>query len=143
MFATKLAYDKNYYHFKRAVAYTPCEVFLYRKFESNVNRLLSDENWQPSLEWGESFCTVMNNTLRVYGDFNVDYIDFIYYRKPINVNMADGFDDNLGNPNVDIDPEFDNSSLFEILNQTALLLSADSGDSLRFQTLSNQTTQHT
>ena len=133
----------NYYHFKRAIAYTPCEIFLYKKKEDEVNRLLNDENWKPSLEWQESFCTIMGNTLRVYGDFSIDNIRFLYYRKPNPINMADGFVDELGEPTVDIDPEFQNSSLIEILNQTCMLLASDTSDQFRFQTLGANVTQNT
>jgi hypothetical protein len=125
---------KDYYHFRRAVALTPCEVFLYRKNEEEVNRLLSDDNWKPSLDWKESFLTITGNKIRVYGDFSISSIDFLYYRTPRLVNMADGYTDNQGNLNVDIDPEFQESSLIEILNDTVTILSSDNGDSFRYQT---------
>ena len=129
----------DYYHFRRASALAPCEVYLYKKEEEEVNRLLSDENWEPSLEWRESFLTIFKNTIRVYGDFGITGVNFIYYRKPRLVNMNDGYTDNLGNINVDIDPEFQESSLIEILNDTTVMLSADNGDNFRYQTNSQRT----
>lgn len=139
----EVALPVDYYHSKRAMALTPCEVFLYRKQESNINRLLSDENWTPSLEWQESFYTIVGGKVRIYGDFNINSLEFLYYRKPAKINMNDGYTDNLGVLNIDIDPELDNSSLIEILNQTILLLASDSADQFRTQTLGNQIAQHT
>lgn len=127
----------NYYHFKRAIGNTPCPVYIYKKKEDEVNRLLSDDNWKPSLEWEETFCTILSNKIRVYGDFNIDNIEFFYYRKPKLINMEDGYSNFDGEVNTDINPEFENSSLIEILNMTCLILSSDISDQFRYQTMGN------
>jgi hypothetical protein len=130
----------NYYHFRRAIGFTPCQLFLYLKKEEEINRLLSDDNWKPSLEWAESIVTVSGKKLKVYGDFNIDKVELLYYRVPNLVNMEDGYSDEFGNPNVNINPEFQESSLIEILTMTVNQLAADNGDSFRYQTSGQKAT---
>lgn len=130
----------NYYHRIRAVGYTPCSLYLYPKKEEEVNRLLSDENWKPSLEWAESFYTISGKKIKVYGEFNIDKIDFIYHRIPLLVNMEDGYNDEFGNLNTNIDPEFQESSLIEILTMTVNQLASDNGDAFRYQTSGQKST---
>ena len=56
------------------------------KKEGDINVLLKDEFWKPSLEWGETICTIVGNKLRVYFDnFNIDYVILEYYRYPVNI----------------------------------------------------------
>ncbi len=130
----------DYYHFRRALGFTPCQLFIYPKKEEEVNRLLSDDNWKPSLDWAESFVTISGKKLKVYGDFNIDRVELLYYRVPTLVNMGDGYSDEFGNPNVNINPEFQESSLIEILTMTVNQLAADNGDSFRYQTSGQKTT---
>ena len=51
--------------------------------------------------------------------------------------MADSFTDVNGNQTTNIDPEFKNSSLIEILNFTCQLLASDTTDQWNYQTLLN------
>jgi hypothetical protein len=117
---------ENYFHAERAIVKEPCQVFLVQKKEEEVNVLLSDDNWKPSLEWAESFYTIHDKKIKIYGDFPISLVDFYYYRTPLLVNMEDGFNDSNGQPNIDINPEFQNDSLIEILNLTVQILSGDS-----------------
>lgn len=80
----------NYLHFVRvsANAKTECcpkvKLSVYQVEEANVDILLSDEFKGPSFEWGETFCTVFGDKIRVYTDnkFDVEDIKLSYYRKP-------------------------------------------------------------
>ncbi len=134
----------DYYHIKRIIGYLPCPLYAYPAKESDVNRLLSDEFWKPSIEWEETFYTIMNNQVRVYGDFNIPNLEIIYYRTPRRINMVDGYNGLVtGEPNTDIDPEFKNASLLEILNETVVLLASDVMDVARFQSISQRVAQNT
>jgi hypothetical protein len=135
---------EDYLHYRRCVGYTPCLLFLFPKKEEDVNRLLSDDNWKPSLEWAESFYTIVGNKVKIYGDFPISKVEFTYFRKPTPINMADGFEDVNGLITSDVNPDsFSESSLIEILNQTVLLLSSDVGDNFRTQTIGNIAAQNT
>ena len=112
--------------------------------EGDINRLLVDEFWKPSLEWGETLCTLQNKTLKIYTDnFTVITVKLVYYRKPVLINIGTGFTDINGTPTTNVDPEFQNSSLIEILNATCVILSGDTSDQWNYQTSSAQTQKHT
>lgn len=134
----------NYMHFKRAVGLAPCDMTIWLKKEGDINRLLTDEFWKPSYEWGETIGTLIGNKFRVYVDnFKITQINLVYYRVPVQINMDNGFTDVNGQPNTNIDPEFKGSSLLEILNLTAQILSGDNSDQLNYQISTGRNQQHT
>ena len=133
----ELSLPDNYLHYKRSVSFVPCEIKNHLKKEGDINRLLHDEFWRPSVEWEETVCTIAGNKLRIYVDnFSIKKVELHYYRTPILINMQDGTDIN-GVQTENIDPEFKNSSLIEILNFTCQLLASDNSDQWNYQTLTN------
>jgi len=138
---------ENYFHYKRSTSYVPCEIRNIIKKEGDINVLLRDDFWKPSIAWGETICTLINNKLRIYtdntNDFSIDKINLVYYRYPSTINMSDGFNDLNGNPTIDINPEFDGSSLLEILNETCLLLAGDTKDEMSYQIMQQRTQKYT
>ena len=135
----------DYLHYKRSYCYVPCLMTIYLKSEGNIGRFLSDNNWKPSLEWGETLATIVNNNLKVYVDdtFTINQVELVYYRTPRKINMASGYPDVNGLPTVDVDPEFVGSSLLEILNLTARMLAGDTTDQWNYQTGTDTITRHT
>ena len=138
---------EDYFHYKRSVSYVPCEIRNILKKEGDINLLLRDNFWKPSVEWGETLCTLVGGKLRIYVDiensFEISQVDLVYYRYPLNINMSDGYNDVNGNLTVDINPEFTGSSLIEILNATCELLAADTVDQWRYQTMQQKNIKHT
>lgn len=137
----------DYFHYKRSVSHAPCEIRNILKKEGDINLLLRDEFWKPSIEWGETLCTLIGNKLRVYSDlensFQISDIVLVYYRYPISINMSDGFTDVNGVITTDVHPEFQGSSLIEILNDTCNLLSADTSDQWNYKTTQERGIKHT
>lgn len=134
----------DYLHYKRSVSYAPCSITNYLVKEGDINRLLIDSNWKPSLDWGETLCTIAGNKLRVYFDnFSVSKVELHYLRTPRLINMNTGFPDVNGKATENIDPEFKNSNLIEILNLTINLLASDVSDQFRFQTTNSLVQSHT
>ncbi len=134
----EITLPEDYLHYKRSVSFAPCEIFNHLVKEGDINRLLQDEFWKPSLEWEETICTIAGDKLRVYvDDFTLKSVELHYYRSPVSINMADSFVDVNGNQTTNIDPEFKNSSLIEILNFTCQLLASDTTDQWNYQTLLN------
>lgn len=145
-----LYYESNlpedYFHFRRAYCNSgECSLNCWFTREADVNILLQDEFWKPSKEWGETFCTFIDNKIRVYhnNEFNISSTNLIYYRFPIEINMADGYEDINGNPTVDVDSEFKGSSLIEILNMTIQHLAGNINDQFRYQVYGNKIQTHT
>ena len=54
---------------------------------SDVNDILADDLSKPSIEWGETFCTLADNKINIYTDGTFDLKDakLHYYRRPVNV----------------------------------------------------------
>ena len=63
---------------------------VYLAEQANVDELLRDKNKQPSFPWGETFCTLQNNTVRVYTNnkFNIVESKLTYYRQPLHIQIA-------------------------------------------------------
>tara|TARA_R110001592_G_scaffold126655_4_gene338066 strand:+ start:16330 stop:17037 length:708 start_codon:yes stop_codon:yes gene_type:complete len=56
---------------------------VYLAEEANVDLIMRDPLKRPDFEWGETFCTMQQNTIRVYHrDFNVVSPILTYYRRP-------------------------------------------------------------
>lgn len=132
----------NYFHFKRLYG-TPCNVNIIPVREGDVNNLLKSSNWKPSLEWEETFATFVGDKIRVYKDetFSLTGIYLVYFRYPIEVDIQ-GYTKYDNTISTNIDPEFQGSSLVEILDMTCLLLASDINDQLRYQAMTNKTTKH-
>jgi len=62
----------------------PRALTIYLDEAADVDNLLSDEFKKPSWEWGESFCTMQSNKIRIYtnNEFELDDAELTYYRKP-------------------------------------------------------------
>ncbi len=134
---------EDYFHYKRSTSLVPCEIRNFLKKEGDINTLLLDNHWKPSIEWGETLCTLVGKHLRVYVDgFSINGVNLTYYRFPQDIGMSWGSNDVNGNPTVDIDPEFTGSSLIEILNMTCELLSSDTVDQWNLQTSMNRGQKH-
>ena len=135
----------NYNHYIRSYSdLKGCGISNWLVKEGDINVLLNDEFWKPSKEWGETICTIGNEKIRVYyDDFTISKLNLVYYRYPVEINMADGFPDVNGNPTVDVDPEFRGSSLIEILNLTVQALSGNIDDVNRYNVYSQNVQSHT
>lgn len=68
----------------------PKKMIVYLVEEANSSILLRDELRKPNFEWGETFCTIVNNRIRVYtnNDFAISEITLLYFRKPVNIQIV-------------------------------------------------------
>jgi hypothetical protein len=86
----------DYLQYKRVDAYAKSEccpergITVYLAEEANADQLLRDMYRQPSFEWGETFCTIMGNRIRVYTDnkFDLSNCNLTYYRQPRRIEIA-------------------------------------------------------
>jgi len=106
----------------------PRSMTVYLAEEANVPLLLRDPLKNPDFEWGETFCTMLNNTIRIYRNTNFDIVNPIltYYRKPILIQVqgcVDPYTGQLSNSNVNC--EFKDDLVEVMLDDTAALIAGD------------------
>jgi hypothetical protein len=60
------------------------KLVIYLAEEGNLDELLRDKNKKPSYDWGETFCTLKGNDVRIYtnNEFDVENIRLSYYKQP-------------------------------------------------------------
>jgi hypothetical protein len=141
----QISLPDNYFHYERSWSTGKCTYSHFPVREKDVSVLLEDEFWKPSSEWAETICTVTGNNLRVYvaPDMQIQKIHLMYYRHPLDINMADGNLDVNGNPTVDVDPELNGASLIEVLTLTARNLAGIFENQFQYQINQGRSTQHT
>ena len=105
----------------------PRSMTVYLAEEANVELIMRDPLKNPSFEWGETFCTMINNTIRIYRkDFDVVTPVLTYYRKPVYIEIADCVNPYTGNVSTtDVDCEFKDDLVEVILDDTAALIAGD------------------
>lgn len=92
LFFESVHLPENYLEFKRVVAlgaHGSCPDEQRRMKvdlaeEANVEDYLRDTTTRPDWEWAETFCTLVNNQVRVYtnGAFRVQKVELMYYKVP-------------------------------------------------------------
>ena len=100
---------------------------VYLAEEANVPLIMRDPLKNPDFAWGETFCTMLDNRIRIYRR-NFDIVDPVltYYRKPIYIQVANCVDPYTGNISlVDVDCEFKDDLVEVMLDDTAALIAGD------------------
>lgn len=94
--------------------------------EANVDEYLQDYSLSPSFEFEETFHTMINNTIRVYAnyDFDVESIVFTYYRFPREIDFGQ-CPDITGNSGEEINPEFKDDIVELIIDDAVAILAGD------------------
>lgn len=134
-FETTSILPANYMEWKRisAQAKSDCcdetkPMVIYLAEEANVDQLLRDKHKQPNFEWGETFCTMQSNKIRVFtnGEFDIEDAILTYYRQPIRIEIL-----NCVNPftqaisTVDIPCEFKDDIVELFVDEAAKILAGD------------------
>ena len=126
-------FPTNYLEFKRVStnAKTKCcsarAVTCYLAEEANVNLILRDPLKRPDFAWAETFCTMIDNNIRIYKtDFDVVDPILTYYKKPRNIEILNCVDPYTGIVSVaEIISEFKDDIVELIIDETASLLAGD------------------
>jgi hypothetical protein len=126
---------ENYFEWKRLSVDAKDEccddlrrMVVYLAEQANVDQLLRDKNKQPSFPWGETFCTLQNNTVRVYtnNNFTVDDATLTYYRQPRHIEIAgctDPYTQVLST--VDVECEFKDDIVELFIDEASKILAGD------------------
>ena len=105
----------------------PRSMTVYLAEEANVPLIMRDPLKNPDFAWGETFCTMLDNRIRIYRR-NFDIVDPVltYYRKPVYIQVANCVDPYTGNISlVDVDCEFKDDLVEVMLDDTAALIAGD------------------
>ena len=132
----------NYLFYKRVSVdcKTDCcpnrHMIVYLAQVADVDNLLIDNFRQPSATWGETFCTMQNNKIRIYtnGEFEIVNPVINYYRKPVDIQFA-----NCMNPNTgvlyttNVECEFKDDITEILVDEACSILAGDIESSMQFQ----------
>ena len=101
---------------------------VYLSEEANVSLLLRDPLKNPNFDWGETFCTMLNNTIRIYRTSNFNIVNplLTYYQKPTLIQVDGCVDPYTGNISlVNVNCEFKDDLVEVMLDDTAALIAGD------------------
>ena len=124
----------NYLEYKRVStnAVTECcpdprSMTVYLGEVANVDLYLRDPLKRPDFEWGETFLTMINNTIRIYlREFTLANPVLTYYRQPRRIEFAGVLNPYTGTISaVDVTSEFKDDIVELILDDTASLIAGD------------------
>lgn len=104
--------------------------------EANADLLLTDNHSKPSFEWGETFCTMFGNKVRIYsnGEFSIKDPTLIYYRKPREVEFSGCVNPSTGNLfTANQTCEFKDDITELIIDEAAAILAGDIESMLQYQ----------
>ena len=106
----------------------PRSMTVYLAEEANVSLLLRDPLKVPNFEWGETFCTMLGNKIRIYRkpDFNIVNPVLTYYQKPVYIQIQGCVDPYTGvvSP-TNIPCQFKDDVVEVLLDDTASLIAGD------------------
>jgi len=106
----------------------PRSMTVYLAEEANVSLLLRDPLKDPSFEWGETFCTILGNKIRIYKnkDFNIVNHILTYYQKPVYIQIQGCVDPYTGVVSTtNIPCQFKDDVVEVLLDDTASLIAGD------------------
>ena len=107
---------------------TPRSMTVYLAEEANVSLLLRDPLKNPDFDWGETFCTMLGYTIRIYRNSNFNIVNPIltYYQKPTLIQVQGCVDPYTGDLSlVNVNCEFKDDLVEVMLDDTAALIAGD------------------
>tara|TARA_R110002020_G_scaffold23658_5_gene78621 strand:- start:2354 stop:3061 length:708 start_codon:yes stop_codon:yes gene_type:complete len=119
----------------------PRNMVIYLAEEGNVDELLRDKSKQPNFEWGETFCTLKGNRVRIYtnNEFEIPEATLSYYKQPIRIEIAGCVDPYTQVESlVNIDCEFKDDIIELFIDEAAKILAGDIESFNQQQTASSQ-----
>jgi len=105
----------------------PTPVTVYLAEEANRELILRDPLKGPSYPWRETFCTMIDNNIRIYKtDFDIVNPILTYYKKPTQIEILNCVDPYTGAVSpVDVISEFKDDIVELIIDEAASMLAGD------------------
>jgi len=138
----------DYFEWKRVSAFAkdPCckndrKMVIYLAEEANVDELLRDENKKPSFPWGETFCTLKSNKVRIFtnDEFSIDEATLSYYKQPLRIQIkgcVDPYTTVLSTE--DVESEFKDDIIELMIDESVKILAGDLESFNQVQTATGQ-----
>ena len=106
------------------------DMTVYLSEEANVDLITRDPLKRPDFEWGETYCTIQGNTIRVYKrDFDIINPVLTYYRQPRNIELEGCTDPyTLIVSPADIESEFKDDIVELIIDEAVSIIAGDIND---------------
>jgi len=127
--------EDDYMEFKRISADAkdeccpdPRPLSVYLAEAANVNLILRDELKRPDFDWAETFCTFLDNRIRIYRDTSFDIVNPVltYYKRPIYIEFAGITNPYTGTVSpIDVECEFKDDIIEVLLDDTAAIIAGD------------------
>ena len=138
----------DYFEWKRVAAEAkdeccdnPHRLKIYLTEEANIDELLNDQHKKPSYQWGETFCTLKGNRIKIFtnDEFTIGECTLIYYRQPRNIQIqgcVDPYTQVLSPVNIECEFKDDLTELF--IDEAVKILAGDIESLNQQQTASGQ-----
>lgn len=107
---------------------SPRSMTVYLAEEANVPLLLRDPLKNPDFEWGETFCTMLGNTIRIYRNSSFDIVNPVltYYEKPVLIQVEGCVNPYTGDVStVNVNCEFKDDLVEVMLDDAAAIIAGD------------------
>lgn len=132
----------NYLYYKRLSLKSKVEccpdrpMVVYLGQVGDVDNLVIDNFKKPSVEWGETFCTLASNKIKVYtnGEFEITEPILYYYRKPREVEFLNCVNPSTGNiSSANVTCEFKDDIVEILIDETCAILAGDIESMTQYQ----------
>ena len=106
------------------------DMTVYLAEEANVDLIMRDPLKRPDFEWGETYCTIQGNTIRIYKrDFDIINPVLTYYRQPRNIQLEGCTDPyTLVVSQADVESEFKDDIVELIIDEAVSIIAGDIND---------------
>ena len=103
---------------------------VYLSEEANVDLIMRDPLKKPDFEWGETFCTIQGNRIRIYKtDFEIINPLLTYYRQPRNIEIEGCVDPyTLVASANDVECEFKDDIVELLIDEAVSIIAGDISD---------------
>lgn len=133
MFFETVALPDNYAHYVRMSAKGDddrCkdrDFTIYLTEEANVGNLLNDVLKEPNFEWAETFCTLVNDHVRIYTEdkFKIHDVSLIYFRKPLDISFEGCISPADGSYQSNVESEFKDEVVEVLVDEAVAILAGD------------------
>ena len=100
---------------------------VYLAEEANIDLYMRDPLKRPDFEWGETYCTMQGNRIRIYKrDFDIVSAMFTYYRRPVEIQIAGCVDPyTLVESADDVECEFKDDVVELIIDEAVAIIAGD------------------
>jgi len=110
------------------------DMTVYLAEEANVDLIMRDPLKRPDFEWGETYCTIQGNRIRIYKrDFDIVNPLLTYYRQPRNIQIEGCVDPyTLVQSPADVECEFKDDIVELIIDEAVSVIAGDINDVNQF-----------